>query len=211
MSELHDKFMDLFVNRDNPIILDLGTYRLEDISVFAQAIPNSVCYAFECCPTNIAAIKHEIYPKNIFLEHYAVGNTNDELDFYPSEKIDFSRPWNYSGSVRSPYIHLKEYTVSFGLPIKVQGIKLDTWCEMSGLSDKTIEFIQCDLNGNDGDMILGGEKTLQNTRLIYLEMFEKELYLGMKDKQWIHNALTDLGFELLFEHGHNGCYKNKKL
>lgn len=206
MNELHKKIISYFKNNENPIILELGTFDLSDSIEFSKLLPTSTIYAFECSPDNIDAIKHLNYPTNIHIEHSAIGNIDGEVDFYPSKTIDFQRTWFQSGSTKAPYKHLEEYTVSFSQPVKVEGIKLDTWYKNSGLWGKTIELIYSDLNGSDGDMIDGGMECLKNTRLLYLELFDKELYKGMQLKDEINKKLTKLGFDFCFEHGHNALY-----
>lgn len=211
MSEIHDKIIEYFKTKDNPIILDLGTYLLEDVSIFADRFPLSQCFAFEADPRNhLMNIKSNEY-NNIQLIGGAIGDIDGEVDFYPSEKIDWTRNWNLSGSIRQPKDHLTEYTVSFGKPFKIFCQKLDTWYKKSEIYNQPIELIYSDLNGAEGDMILGGTEILQKTHLLYLEVFEKELYAGMKDQSWIHNELTQLGFEYLLEFGHNRLYQNKNL
>ena len=209
MSEIHNKIVSYFDNKENPIILDLGTYLLEDISVFAEQFPNSICFAFEADPRNIANIRKSKYPSNVNVIEGAIGNTDGLVDFYPSEKIDWTKNWNLSGSIRKPKEHLTEYTVSFGKSFSINCQRLDTWYKGSSIYRKPIELIYSDLNGAEGDMLMGGTETLRNTHLIYVECFDKELYGGQKNTQWIHEYLSNLGFDYLFDNGNNRLYRNK--
>lgn len=211
MNNIHQHLVSLFQNKDNPIILDLGTYLLEDISVFANRFPQSKCFAFEADPLNIKTILKNKNDDNITLVSGAIGNIDGEIDFYPSEKIDWTKPWRLSGSIRAPKEHLREYTVSFGKSIKIPCQKLDTWYKNSSVYNQPIELIYSDLNGAEGDMLLGSTEVLQKTHLIYLECFDQELYSGQKDTQWIHEYLSKSGFKYIIDYGHNRLYQNESF
>lgn len=212
MNDIHTKIIENFRNDYNPIILDIGAYRLEDSIEFAKKFPNGQIYSFEADLRNIEAIKHLIYPQNIYLEHYAVGNIDGEIDFFQSEDIDLAIPWFQSGSIHKPTGHLKEYTVRFNSePVKVEGVKLDTWYE-EALIQKEIELAYVDVNGGEWDFILGAKKVLSNKiRLLYIEQFDKELYEGQKNQDVIKDKLDILGFDFLWQSGHNGFYRNRNL
>lgn len=210
MNEIHNKIVSYFKNLENPIILDIGCYRAEDSIIFSNMFPNGRIYSFEPDPRNIAYIDSNFLPFNIKLNSYAIGNVDGEIDFWPSENIDFNKSWNLSGSVRPPKAHLEEYTVSFGEKIKIRCKKLDTWYN-DNLRDKQIQLIYCDANGSEGDIIEYGADTFKNTHLLYLEVFDKELYSGMKDEKWIDGKLKELGFEYLITHGHNKLYRNNNI
>jgi len=80
-----------------------------------------------------------------------------------------------SSSLRKPTcLQPRKYNSS---PIKVKTIRLDTWYKESGL--EVIDFIWSDVEGSERDMINGAKETLKNTRYLYCEYNEKEMYEGM--------------------------------
>ena len=97
--------------------------------------------------------------------------------------------------------------------IKVKSIKLDTW--MKQFNHKYINFIWADINGAEEDLILGGLNTLRdNTKFLYIETSDKELYEGEINKQRLLELLPE--FELIdtFNDLGNFCnilLKNKNL
>ena len=211
MSEIHNKIISYFKNKDNPIILDVGSFRLEDSIIFSNLFPNGKIYSFECDSRNINAVNRMDYPDNIMFIEAAIGSIDGSVDFYPSNDVNFNTPWFLSGSLRSPKVHLQEHTVRFGKPVKVSCQRLDTWYKNSDIYGQIIQLAYVDTNGAENDFIDGGLETLKFIDLLYIEVFEKEMYSGEKPKPFIINRLKELGFELLFEHGHNICVKNIKL
>jgi FkbM family methyltransferase len=197
MSEIHNKIISYFKNLETPIILDIGSYRLEDSAVFSNLFPRARIYAFECDPVNLKAIFKVERPFNIKVETCAICDKNEEIDFYPSEKIDWTKNWNYSGSIRKPKEHLTEYTVSFGKPFKIQGKRLDTWYE-ENLIDKEIELLFIDVNGGEMDLINGGRETIKRSNLIYIEAFEKDYIDGQVHSDIIKKEIQDLGFDIFY-------------
>lgn len=207
MSELHNQIISYFKNKDNPIILDVGCYLLEDGKEFNKLLPNSTVFGFEADPRNRLLIKKDKeVNNNIHLVEGAIGNSNNEIDFHPSNSIDWTKKWNLSGSIRAPKEHLKEYTVSFGKPFKVQCQTLDNWYINSKVNGQDIELIYSDLNGADYDMLEGASIVLSKTHLIYVECFDIELYSGQKMTKDIDELLVSKGFKYLIEHGHNRLY-----
>ncbi len=205
MNEIHNKIISYFKNKENPVILDVGAYLLEDSIIFGNLFPKGRIYSFECDPRNINVLQQLEYPMNIYLEHFAIGNVDGEVDFYQSKDIDFSRAWQLSGSIHKPTGHLEEYTVRFETaPIKVEGMKLDTWYQTAGI-DK-IELLWVDVNGGEGDFLLGAEEVLKKTHLLWIETFDKQMYENQVNTAWVLEKLQD--WEILWREGHNVLVRN---
>jgi len=101
-------------------------------------------------------------------------------------------------------------TVSFKQnPDQVDCVKLDSWAK-ENIQDQIIDFIWCDVNGAEEEMILGAIDTLQNkTRFFYTECFDTELWKDQVNKKWILETLDN--FDFISQHHHNILLKNKTL
>ena len=66
--------------------------------------------------------------------------------------------------------------VKFEKTITVSTCRLDDWCAENGV--KQVDFIWMDVQGAEGDVIAGAPKILQETRFLYTEYSNKELYDG---------------------------------
>ncbi len=132
-------------------------------------IPGVFIHAFEPDP------RLPIFTKsNIFWEQTAIGNHVGMTKFYPSV-ISNNNKWTQSGSIRRPTGHLERYPeVKFGEPFVVNIKTLDRYC--SDMCIKRIDFIWVDAQGAEGDIILGGQKTLANTKFLYTEYSDIPMY-----------------------------------
>ena len=85
--------------------------------------------------------------------------------------------WDQSGSIRQPKNHLVEHPwVKFDKIISVPTCRLDDWCADHGISD--IDFIWMDVQGAEGDVIAGGQRSISKTRFLYTEYSDTETYEG---------------------------------
>jgi FkbM family methyltransferase len=100
---------------------------------------------------------------NLIWNECAVGADNGEMLFYPS--VGYTE----SGSIRAPTGHLELHPyIEFGEPYPVRVITLDEYCARNRIAE--IDFIWADMQGAEGDMILGGQEALRNTRYLYMEI-----------------------------------------
>jgi FkbM family methyltransferase len=210
MSGLTKNGIRNFLDKDNPLILEVGSYDGQDSLGMLQAMKRAEIYAFEADPTSIKHFKKLNHPDQITLVEKAIGNKDGYIDWYPSVS-NGGREWSLSSSLKKPLNHLKNYpTVSFkNDPDKVECIKLDTWVE-ENIPDRIIDFIWCDVNGAEEEMILGAIDTLKNkTRFFYTECFDTELWEGQVNQRWITETLDN--FQFISRHGHNILLQNKNL
>lgn len=210
MNDIHNKLVSYFSNKEKPIILDVGSYLMEDANAFAHVFPNGKVYAFECDPRNIEQIKlRRGNAPNTELIEVAISNTNGETEFWQSQKINFNSPYFLSGSMRKPTGHLSEYPVSFSSsPIKIPCITLDSWYNFN-LKEFPIELVWCDVNGGEREFLEGAVETLKNTHLLWIECFNKEMYDGEVNCEWVSKFVENLGFKYVWEFGHNNLYQRK--
>jgi FkbM family methyltransferase len=185
------------IDKENPIILDIGMYDGEDARELALAFPKGKVYGFECDPRSISLFKSFDNPKNIMLNEVAIGSKNALIDLYLSDSqtrrhYTDQDSWSASSSIRQPKKHLDLFPdVSFNKSIKVECITLDKW-RIDNISTEIIDFVWADINGAEYDMILGGQKTLNEfTRYLYVEFSDKELYLGQPKKRDMLNLLPN--------------------
>lgn len=210
MKDIHSEIISYFKNKNDPIILDVGSYLGEDALEFNERIPNSTIFCFEADPRNVIEFRNKINNPNIHLIEGAISNYDGTTNFYFSNDIDFNRDWRLSGSINKPTGHLREYTVRFGTePIVISCQRLDTWYKNSSIYNRLIHLQWVDLNGAEKEFLEGAKETLSNTYLLFIECFDKELYSGQVNCDWANRFLSNLGFEFVLELGHNQLYKNK--
>lgn len=200
------------ITSHEPIILEIGMYDGEDAREMAEWMPYCKIYGFECDPRSIALYKSFENPENIILNEVAIGSRNGLVDFFLSDS-DTRRhytdqdSWSASSSLRHPKTHLELFPdVDFKKTIKVECMTLDKWYENT-LLGKTIDFVWADINGAEYDMILGGQKTLnESTKYLYVEFSDKELYDGQPKKDEMLKLLPN--FDVVGIYNFRGNFGN---
>ncbi len=168
----------------NPVILDIGCNDGSHTNAFLDLFPEGVVYSFEPDPRAQHAFRRNVTSPRAHLFELAIGAHDGVSDFHVSDGLPPTeaarlRPggWDLSGSIRKPTGHLEQHPwCSFASVISVVTQRLDTWAASQGIT--RVDFIWADVQGAEIDLITGGTETLNNTRFLYTEYSERELYEG---------------------------------
>ncbi|KRR23285.1 methyltransferase [Bradyrhizobium sp. CCBAU 051011] len=201
---VHQQIVGL-LQKPDPVILDIGCNDGTDTRKFLELCPQAQLYCFEPDPRAAARFKKNMdrYLDKVKLFEIAVSDRNGRIDFHPSNGNGDAKDWDLSGSIRRPKNHLVEYEwVRFDHPISVETRRLDDWCSEAKL--KRIDFIWMDVQGAESDVIAGGRHSLSNTRFIYTEYSDQELYEGQKSLQAILDLLPSFEVVTQYPHGAEG-------
>lgn len=191
------------IKKNDPFVLDIGCYDGKDSEELSVALTCDV-YCFEPDPASRKLFrKKHVDNRRLHLYPYAVTNIDGVVNFFTSNHPQ-------SNSMRQPKEHLKIFPdVVFTETIKVDGIKLDTWVKSFGHRHKVIDFIWADVNGSEADFILGAPMALSNTRYLYIEVANKELYEGQQHCDMIESMLPT--FKAVAESGWGENFGNLLL
>lgn len=191
------------IGKSDPIILDIGSHSGKDASELSQLFDAPEIHCFEADPVNQENWKAlNGLNRKMTLYNTAVGNVDHPITFNQSTKSS-------SGSLYKPKTHLDIWPdVHFNKQVKVMCFKLDTWNDYV-LQNQLIDFIWCDVNGAEKEVINGAKKTLKNTRYLYIEFSDKELYEGQITKHDLLSLLPD--FEELAVYNYEGNFGNLLL
>lgn len=118
-----------------------------------------------------------------------------------------------SSSIRKPALHLENYPACrFDESVTVPCITLDDLLAQEGIQG--VDFIWADIQGAEGDAILGGARGFANTRYFYAEVSDGELYEGqILQDQMVGRLRSTSGCDWSVEHdfGGNVLYVNNTL
>lgn len=197
------------INRENPTIFEIGCADGKDTLDFIKTFGSLNIYCFEPEPKNIEIVKSTINHPNHFLFEGVVSDVNGFLEFNRS-RTDNPNDLSYSGSIKKPKEHLNEWPfIKFDNQIVVESITLDSFCEKNNIT--IIDFIWADVQGAEGELISGGENTLNNkVRYFYTEYSNKEYYDGQVNLNKLKELLGD-NWELIYDFGTDVLFKNKNL
>ncbi len=202
--KVHRQIVEL-LQKPNPVILDIGCNDGTDTRRFLRLCPKAQLYCFEPDPRAAARFKEymNLYLDKVRLFEIAISNRNGTIDFHPSNGDGSAKEWDQSGSIRRPKNHLVEHDwVRFDRPISVETRRLDDWCSEANLNK--IDFIWMDVQGAEADVISGGTQTLSNTRFIYTEYSDHELYEGQLSLQAILDLLPSFELVTCYARGAEG-------
>ncbi len=192
------------LGKSDPTILEAGCNDGTDTRVFLELFPDARIYCFE--PDERA--RERFYAPGAMLYPCAVGGHDGITKFYQSSGLPMPLPpaefaeikarlpkgWDYSGSIRSPKNHKNHHPwCKFCAPIEVPIITLDTWAKFALVEQ--VDFIWADVQGAEVDMIRGAKRVLANTRFLYTEYSNHELYEGQITLSQILEALPNWTIE----------------
>lgn len=186
-------------------ILEIGSYNGKDGAELAAACKTMV----HCFEPNLASVEliKALENNDLMIWPYAVGSSNGvaliNVSNHPA-----------SDTLKVPKKHKKIFpNVKYKKVAKINITTLDKWNHTVRNNDP-VDFIWCDVNGSEADVILGGAKTLSVTKYLYIEFCEVELFENAMNREQTKRALP--GFEVIGEYNFEGNYgnllfKNKNL
>jgi len=197
-------------------ILEIGCNDGSDTLWFSKMFENPSIYCFEPDPRAIGRFRKKVRQQsNVNLFEIAISDRNGEITFYQSgghrdekQKAKMPEGWDFSGSIRKPKDHLVVHPwVTFEHSIKVKTASLDTWCGEHGIN--IIDFIWMDVQGAEIDVFRGAQNSLSNTRFVYTEYNNRELYEGQAS---LEQLLMQLGhFKVLIRYPNDVLLWNTKF
>ena len=209
-SSITKEFIHQLVSRPNPTILEIGCHHGDHTLWFWEIFDFPKIFCFEPDPRAASCFKHKIGNRpEISLYEYAISSKNGEITFYMSsgqESDIMPEGWDYSGSIRTPKNHLKVHPwCKFEKNIIVKTKTLDTWYQEKEIDG--VDFIWMDVQGAEIDVIRGGRNALRNTRYLYTEYSNKELYEGQISLKQLLKELPE--FEVVIRYPEDILLRNK--
>jgi len=183
----------------SPVIVELGAHVGEEAE-WIMPLCNYPRYVMvEPDPKNVMIISKK-HPGNLVIPAAVGSFLSGGVPFYGSENLVSNN--RASGSIRKPTGHLEHFPeVKFGI-FPVPQYTLDMLAFRSQVDH--VDFLWCDIQGAERDMIEGGRATLAKTRYMMIEAEpDVELYEGQALKPeliamlpgWV--VIKDFGYNLL--------------
>ena len=201
---------------DIKVFVEIGMHFGTDTQDFRRMHPQARIVSFEPDPRNIQKIKELGNDKICEVYELAVSNTNQPMDFYlssgtssgrVSEAILQENDWSCSSSLKKPTGHLTLHKwITFPNKVLVQCSKLD---DFEPLKNTKIDFMWVDVQGAEDLVFSCAQETLKNTRYVYTEYCNKQLYEGQLNLQGVLELFPD--FKVLFDYGGDILLQNIKL
>ena len=211
--DIYEFIKNLKINTFVEVGCNIGT----DTKRFRELHPNARIVCFEPDPRNLSLLKEqgihdiaEIYP-------YALSNINGNVTFYLSngdvKEIDPESEfknidWSLSSSLKRPTGHLDMHKwVKFDNNVEVPCIRLD---DFEPLKNVTIDFIWADVQGAEDLVFSGSKNILKNTKYVYTEYSNTELYEKQLNLSGILELFGD-SWQVVYDYGGDVLLKNVEM
>jgi len=172
---IYDFMQKIFLTWKSPVIVEIGAHIGEDTEHLLSFLENPLYYAFEPEQSCAAEFRRKGLHEIVRFTQAAVCDTDGERLLFIS---DNGKPFPESSSLRKPTGHLTVFPeTDFKSMQKVKTVTLDGFFQ---LKPPTVNFLWCDAQGSEYDIICGAQITLSKTRYIYMEYSDVELYEGQK-------------------------------
>lgn len=198
MSYFDLNWIEEYVNKQNPIIFDIGAHDFNDSVLFKTKYPESTVYAFEAFPYNIEKYSTNANNLGINIVNTAISDKIGTIKFFNSTSFN-GIPWTCSGSILKP---TKEegVTIHTGLNYNKDGILVESttiekFCEENQIDN--VDVIHMDIQGAEYYAIKGlGEKL--KPKIIFCETCEYESYEESLTQKDLDDLLFNLGYEIKY-------------
>ncbi|WP_428389123.1 FkbM family methyltransferase [Mucisphaera sp.] len=192
------------VDKDNPVILEIGCNDGSHTRWFLEEFKNPVIHCFEPDPRAIKRFKENLGENEyVTLHEIALSASNGTIQFHQSDGVpdkhrELAEGWDLSGSILEPHKH-KEIVpwCKFESVIDIESRTLDTF--MATVNLDTIDLVWMDVQGAEYQVLAGATNTLRKIRYIYTEYNNAELYKGQKDLLWLVKFLRDFTIKQRFK------------
>ena len=204
--EKFQKIKDL-LNKNNPIIIEIGAHYGEDTLRFLEIFPNAKIHCFEPDDRNIKILNQTVIDERVIIYQLALSNQKGKVRFYKSfteykinsvpEKYDFISLDEYQNNLlhNSGSSSIKKgYPNCFSEEYYVQTIRFDDWYNSKSIG--SIDFVWIDVQGAEYEVIDGMGSTIQKISYIWMEYGEDE-YDGALGREQTINLLKSKGFKLV--------------
>lgn len=204
--EKFENFKNL-LNKENPIIVEVGAHYGEDSLRFLEIFENPTLYCFEPDPRNVRIFKKYVLDSKIKLFEFALSDKNGEGAFFQSydeeqsnyvpAKYDWIKDEDYKneklGNSGSSSLK-KGYNKTLPSAIKVQTRRFDTWCSENNIQEIDLAWI--DVQGAERDVLDGMGALINRVKYIWIEYGEK-MYEGAMSRQETIEYFRSRGFKIL--------------
>ncbi len=197
--------------------VEIGCHFGTDTEDFRKYHPNSRIVCFEPDPRNIQILKQRGIDKICELHPVALSNENGSASFYLSsgdsrgrvfEEILQENDWSCSSSLKKPTGHVLLHPwITFNNQVTVETKRLD---DIETLKNTKIDFMWVDVQGAEDLVFSGAVETLKNTKYLYTEYSNYQLYEGQLNRDSIIQLLGN-NWNIIFDYGgdillHNSHY-----
>lgn len=180
---------------ETPVIVHAGTHFGEEcIDEFSKIFPKSSrIFTFEPCLASYT------FSNNRIDTHDTMGFENIKIFNLGLSDINTDAKLHLSSQCNTHSLFVKDPDKVYTHPQtehdeEVKLVSLNTWCPENGVA--YIDFISLNIEGNELKALQGASELLPNTKVIYIEVNEIEVWIGCSLFEDVNEFLEQNGFYL---------------
>lgn len=150
-------------------VIDIGASEGNFFQRIAQSYQIKDAILIEPLPNRVVELKEKYNKPNIKIVDVAIESSLGEKEFYVAQEFDY-----VSSLLLLEDEELNNLQIQKPTSFKVKTDTLDNIYKLSGLN--VIDFIKIDVQGVEHLVLEYGQNTLQNTKLVFIEVSYKPLY-----------------------------------
>ncbi|TXT66080.1 MAG: putative 2-O-methyltransferase NoeI [Promethearchaeota archaeon] len=206
---IYDK-LKLILPSEDAVIIEIGMHYGEDTLRILDIVDSCSYYGFEPDPRNIKKIQKLGIDKKIKFYPIAVSNfVGNTTMFLSSGSLHINDNWTGSSSILQPKEHIQHFPwCKFNECVDVHTTTLDCFTKDNNIN--FVDFIWMDAQGAEYKILSKGKETLQNTKYLYFEYYNSEMYSGQKTLTEILYSLGN-NWEIIKQYPSDILLKNTKL
>lgn len=196
-----DEMTKVLTKNSEPVIFDVGANKGQSIKRYKKLFKNSIIHSFEPNIDEINNLKKEYNnKKEIFLNNYAVGEKEGNLEFNINAASGHSSFYDLIPNTtwikkrsRTIKIESQDYTIK---KVSADIITLDNYAEKNKI--KSIDILKIDTQGYEDKVLEGARNLLKNNKikLIQVELIFSEIYKKSLQIYDIEKTLGPNGYKL---------------
>lgn len=184
---IFEHFIEIIKNIKSPTIFEFGTCDGKHTNILCSIMENmNKDYSYHAFELDYRRIE-DFWKNNnnrrekIFFNHAAIGNEDKLIKVnisggHESREGHFKQEFYGSSSIRKPKEVINSWPDMKFSEFYVKGVTFDKYCQENNI--KKIDFVWCDIQGAEKDLILGGIDSFKNVNYFYTEYSTVELYEG---------------------------------
>lgn len=195
IKEMHATLRRVISSLKNATYVDVGSSNWNTVDQALAWLPKPVkrFLAIEPDPRNIAYLKKNGIRKGVDLIECAVSDFDGEADLIQSDSAtqrSINGIWSLSSSLLDPKLHEMVYPgITFKNRVKVSVRTLASICAERGIDG--FDFLWADVQGGEKALVLGSPEIIANTRYMFLESDQREMYAGQWTRAEMLKALPN--------------------
>lgn len=195
-----ERLLQHVVTASEPVIFDVGAHYGESVAYLKSLFPKASVYSFEPDPGSFDVLSVSVI-EGVSYFNLALSDADGTASFYRNNishtnsllKVNLNSR-DSIGIANATAENDTQYFEGFNEEVKVATTRLDSFTKQYSIGQ--IDLLKIDVQGAECRVLVGGDSTLRNTKVIVLEISFFDYYEHQTAFMDVEEILSPLGFRL---------------